>query len=101
MQQRSFNFGAAPLPDHDGETYSRELDLDRLNQQARRVYDVIEHGQWWTLREIAALTGDPEASISARLRDLRKPRFGGFRVERRRRGVPSAGLWEYRLLLPG
>lgn len=37
------------------------------------------------------------ASISARLRDLRKPKFGGYVVERRRRTV---GTWEYRVSLP-
>ena len=40
---------------------------------------------------------DPEASISARLRDFRKH---GLSVERRRRGDPRAGLWEYRVLVP-
>lgn len=84
-------------PDHDGATFDRGLDLDRLNAQTRRVYDLMRDGTWRTLREIAAATGDPEASVSARLRDLRKAAFGGFTVERRRRGEPKAGIWEYRL----
>lgn len=42
-------------------------------------------------------TGAPEASASARLRDLRR---AGLTVERRRRGDPKAGLWEYRVGLP-
>lgn len=54
----------------------------------------MKDGSWHTLPEIAAGTGDPEASISARLRDLRKPRFGSYVVDRRRR---SQGLFEYRL----
>jgi hypothetical protein len=48
-----------------------------------------------------------EASISAQLRHLRKPSFGGFRVEKRRReGEDTAanaktaapGKWEYRIV---
>lgn len=41
--------------------------------------------------------GDPAASVSAQLRHLRKPRFGGFVVEKRPRGDRERGLWEYRL----
>ena len=35
-----------------------------------------------TLAEISAATGDPQASVSARLRDLRKEKFGGYIVTR-------------------
>ena len=84
--------------DHDGDTFDREHDGGRLNAQTRRVYTLMVDGHWRTLAEIHDLTGDPEASISARLRDLRKPKFGGFAVERRRRGTPKLGIWEYRLL---
>ena len=58
----------------------------------------MKDGCWRTLFEIARLTGDPEASISARLRDLRKDRFGGYELQGRRLG--SKGLWEYRLKRP-
>jgi hypothetical protein len=40
---------------------------------------------WLTLGEIADVTEFGEASISAQLRHLRKPRYGRFRVEKRRR----------------
>jgi hypothetical protein len=40
---------------------------------------------WLTLREIAEMTRFGEASISAQLRHLRKPKFGSWRVEKRRR----------------
>jgi hypothetical protein len=86
-------------PDRDGATFDRTLDAPRLNTQAQRVFDALADGAWRTLREIAAKTGDPEASISARLRDLRKLAFGGHKVDRRRRGDPKAGVWEYRLNL--
>jgi hypothetical protein len=52
---------------------------------------------WMTLREIADLTNYSEASISAQLRHLRKPRFGGYVVVKRRREFIANGAWEYRI----
>lgn len=77
-----------------GETYDVRVDYGRLNAQARRVYDVMADHAWRSLREIAEATGDPEASVSARLRDFRKPEFGAMLVERRRRA--GSATWEYR-----
>lgn len=82
--------------DRDGATYEAQFDFDRLNRQQRLVYDAMADGHWRTLRRISDLTGCPEASVSARLRDLRKPKFGGFTVERRRHET-KAGLYLYRL----
>lgn len=92
---------ADPIPTLDGlrggETFVAAFDYERLNGQQKRVYDVLRDGQWHTLGEIAERTGDPEASISARIRDLRKDEFGRLDIGRRRRGDPRAGLFEYRL----
>lgn len=87
--------GQMELPDghRDGATYDAALDYERLNKQARRVYNVMRDGMWRSLANIAAHTGDPEASVSARLRDFRKQRYGGLTVQRRR----VEGLWLYRL----
>jgi hypothetical protein len=59
---------------------------------------------WLTLDELAKLTHYPPASISAQLRHLRKPEYGGFVVEKRQRAVGKAVrgedfgvVWEYRL----
>jgi hypothetical protein len=59
---------------------------------------------WLTLDELAKLTHYPPASISAQLRHLRKPRFGGFVVEKRprefgraMRGEEFGTVWEYQL----
>ena len=52
---------------------------------------------WMTLRELAELTNYGEASISAQLRHLRKPHFGGYVVAKRRRGPATNGAWEYRI----
>lgn len=88
------------LPDFDGETYLRALDHERLAAQLLRVGHIVADGKWHTLRELSSRTGDPEASVSARLRDLRKRKFGGFTVERER--LPGkdgkSGLWRYRLV---
>ena len=83
------------LPDFDGATYERPRDHIRLGKQAKRVWGVLLDGEWHTLHEIAKTTGDPEASISARIRDLRKVKFGGHVVER---DFVSNGLWRYRLV---
>ena len=72
----------APLFDahHDGETYEQELDKVRLNGQLGRVYNALRiRGGWMTLGEISADTGDAGASVSARIRDLRKPSSAGSR----------------------
>ena len=83
------------LPDFDGATYDRERDHVRLGAQAMRVWHVLLDEQWHTLSELSRRTGDPEASVSARIRDLRKAKFGGHEVER---DFVSRGLWRYRLV---
>lgn len=84
----------------DGATYLAHLDRDRLTAQVRRVLDVVTDGNWRTLAQLAAAVGASEASVSARLRDLRKERFGGWTVERQRAGDPALGLHKYRVLPP-
>jgi len=79
----------------DGITINDERDNGRLQAQLDRVRDVtLGSLNWWTLGELACVTGYPEASVSARLRDLRKAKFGGFNVERK---YVSRGLWAYRV----
>jgi hypothetical protein len=80
-----------------GATFDPALDGERLQGQLGRVFRLMEDRRWRTLAEISAATGgDPEASVSARLRDIRA---AGFTVERRRRGEPKSGLHEYRVTL--
>ena len=82
-----------PLFDFDGRTYDPGRDRERLSGMLARVATTMADGQWHTLRELATATGGSEAAVSARLRDLRKPRFGGHTVDRQHVGN---GLWEYR-----
>ena len=80
----------------DGADYVRKRDDPRLKSQLQRVFEFMRDGKWHTLGEAAAATGDPEASVSAQLRHLRKPRFGGHTVERR---YVRDGLYEYKLVI--
>jgi hypothetical protein len=70
------------------------------------MLDAAARGAWLTLTEIAQPTAFGEASISAQLRHLRKPRHGRYRVEKRRRVLGESeagratGLWEYQVLPP-
>ncbi len=75
-----------------GSTFNQEMDSERLLKQSGRVFEFVKSGRWLTLREISDATGDPEASVSARLRDLRRL---GLTVHRRRRGDAKRGLHEY------
>lgn len=85
-------------PAFGGWTYEPARDGSRLRAQLGRVRAVMLDGRWRTLAEIETATGDPQASISARLRDLRKAKFGGWVVERE---YLHDGLWAYRLREPG
>ena len=73
----------------------------QIAQQSRiRVWNAASFAAdagWMTLRELADLTNYGEASISAQLRHLRKPHFGGYVVVKRRRGPSTSGAWEYRV----
>ena len=65
----------------------------RLTGQMFDVYEMLaNYGRPWTLRELEHVTGHPQASISAQLRNLRKPRFGGFNIEKEHVGN---GLYVY------
>lgn len=82
----------------DGETYIPMIDHKRLTGLLKRVYEVMSDGHWHTLYELAIKANGSQTSVSARVRDLRKDKFGGMTVERRR---IDRGLFEYRLKLEG
>lgn len=81
----------------NGSDYDPARDTARLSRQLGKVYTLMTDGQWRTLHDIATTIEEPEASVSAQLRHLRKPRFGGYRVNKRHLGH---GLFEYQLLPP-
>ena len=80
----------------DGTTYDHERDGKRLSGLMLKVHDLMQDGEWRTLPQICEqISANSEASVSARLRDLRKPRFGGYCVERE---YLADGLWRYRVV---
>lgn len=81
----------------NGSDYVPELDDKRLRGQAKAIYDLMKDGVWRTLQTIERATNQPQASISAQLRHLRKERFGSHIVNKRRRG--DSGLFEYQLII--
>lgn len=85
------------LYDFNGPEYNPNIDQERLSKQYNRIFSIMADGGWRTYKEIAALSGDPENSISAQLRHMRKPRFGSHVIERRSRDDREKGLYEYRL----
>lgn len=68
-------------------------DHKRLGKQMAKVRDfALQHlGEPLTLRQLSDATGAPEASVSARIRDLRGL---GFHVKTERAG-PGRGLHVY------
>jgi hypothetical protein len=81
-------------PHFNGPDYVPARDDNRLNAQYERIFHLMVDGVWRTLNQIHQLTGDPEASISAQLRHMRKPRFGSHTVDKEYLGN---GLYQYRV----
>ena len=93
---------AAPVHVFDGATFDAKHDAKRLSSQLDATREVMLDNEWRTLAALVLALRKrglhvTEASISARLRDLRKAKFGAYSVERRRL---LGGLWEYRIV-PG
>lgn len=92
----------------DGETYDPNLDGARLAAQLHEVYRATIDGRWRTLEQIARIVAGkksvplalvPTQSVSARLRDFRKPKFqrklGGFLIVKRLSRL--RGIWPLRV----
>ena len=80
----------------DGSDYTPEKDDERLDKQIDRVKKACRSGVPMTLAAIAKETGDPEASISAQLRHLRKEKHGSHSVDKIH---VSHGLYLYKVTL--
>lgn len=91
------------LPGHkeplrfDGETIE-PADVPRLTGQLELVVRLMKDGRARTIPEVARAVQCSETSASARLRDLRKPRFGSHTVNRER-DENRPGVWRYSLIL--
>jgi hypothetical protein len=77
-------------------------DHQRLGTQLDRLLSVVRDGSWWTVEQLQdEIFGrfqirDPQASLSAQLRNARKEKHGGYTIERRRVG----NFWQFRCVLP-
>lgn len=91
----------SPEKAFDGETYDPDRDYVRLKGVLAAVFDFMSEGGWHTLQEIRLALErrtrrhHREQTVSARLRDLRKDRYGAHDVQRKR---IKGGLFEYRLV---
>ena len=90
MTQTEFNYEAGQA--------AKEPSIRTLNNE---VLALLRAGDWWMPYEICANFKGwmgimaSESSITARLRDLRKPQYGAHNIEKRRREGSTA--FEYRL----
>jgi hypothetical protein len=99
------------LPPFPGTAYDPKIDGLRLLKQYEHIRDYMltmaesdrrfRHRSegFRTLQEIEQATGHLTASVSAQLRNLKKPEFGSYLLEKRRR-APDGGTWEYKLMAP-
>jgi len=83
-------------PDFFGDDYTPSIDRERLLSGIARVRLFMSDGGWHSLAEISKACKVPEATASADLRALRRERYGGYIIDRRRR-VPTGGTYEYRM----
>ena len=99
-QAELFTYGVAPGVYEYRFSGPGQVQADQapMGRQLEAVLSLMRDGRWRTLREICDAIdniGDPQ-SISARLRDLRKERFGSWTVDRRIRAGTSR-VREYRV----
>lgn len=89
-------FHPLPLWDFDGPTFEEDRDGPRLGRQLVCVRNVLRDREWHTLQELADECEASTQSVSARIRDLRKAKFGACLVDKERTG--REGVWRYRML---
>jgi hypothetical protein len=93
------DYGVRAARSFDGDSIEAQ-DVPRLIRMQDRVQGFMADGRWYLPEDVRKGLGLPEGTaITSRIRDLRKRRFGGFTVERRR-DADGSGRFEYRLLFP-
>ena len=94
-------FNQVEAPHQDGWTFNPSKDHKRLTTAMDRVMHLMQDGRERQLDYIARMCNCTEAGASARLRDIRKPKFqaiyGNWNLIARR---IDKGLWGYRLAKP-
>ena len=85
-----------PYRTFDGDTIDEDPGANvRLSGQLSRVWELMRDGEWRSIAEIAEKVNATEQGVSARLRDLRKEKYGAHDVERR---LDGPGLFRYRIV---
>lgn len=89
-----------PPPQFPGPSYVQELDQIRLSRLQFAVFQLMRDCQWRTHSEMKAAIGfGSETGIAAMLRGLRHKENGKHFIDKRRRGNPEDGLFEYQLIV--
>lgn len=81
----------------DGDDYNHGRDSERLGTQLERIKEAVIGKGFFTYEQIALMSGAPLTSIPAQIRNLKKARFGGYKVERR---YVCDGVYVYSVLEP-
>lgn len=84
-------------PRFDGRTYDHKRDHTRLRTALEAVHDCLRDGQRWTVYElrdgVRLRTGKNHEAITARIRDLRKLKFGGHDIRKTHTGHGVYAYW--------
>jgi|DEB0MinimDraft_6_1074348.scaffolds.fasta_scaffold15051_6 predicted transcriptional regulator len=75
--------------------YVTAADDGRLLNQLERIFYLMRDGQPRTVAQIHAIVGGTQTGVSARLRDLRKAKFGAYEIVTNDHG---GGHFTYRLV---
>ena len=69
-----------------------QMELVFEGSALKAIYNQMQDGNWYSLKELAFIANITEAGASARVRDLRKKRYGAHKVTAR-----AGDPWLYRL----
>ncbi len=85
-------------PEFDGAVYDTFRDKDRLTAIQKKLFEVMKGGGWFSIPELEKAIDSSQTGISAGIRNFRKVKFGGYKVERKYQG---RGFYLYRLDVNG
>ena len=91
---------AAPVPVSESPCSSVSSPRAPGRAHCWALLDLMRDGQWRTPYEIHEATGIGLLSVTARLRDLRHPRYGACQLNHRQRAGAPLNTFEYQLIPP-